>query len=124
MKKLILTRLCILIAVTLVFVIAPRAQNRFDSCLENGINLEDLVVSSKKATVKQRLTSLKARCRRGKLVDRKLREIRFFKTECWGNPPADYLEIQRRERAELARLRKKYTVVLEIACPPTGMLPY
>lgn len=82
-----------------------------------------MVSGGKRITVKEKLTALKARCRRGKLVDAKRREIKFFKRECWGNPPADYLEIQQQQRAELARLKKKYTVV-EIACVTSVALPH
>lgn len=85
--------------------------------------MQDPVAGTKKVTVKQKLISVKARCRRGKLVDRKLREIRFFKSECWGNPPADYLEIEQRRRKELAQLKKKYAVI-EIACGPNIMSPH
>jgi hypothetical protein len=114
------------VLLTFLFIssIAVAAQTSFDACLDNSINPGDLVVSGgKRITVKEKLTALKARCRRGKLVDAKRREIKFFKRECWGNPPADYLEIQQQQRAELARLKKKYTVV-EIACVTSVALPH
>lgn len=112
-----------LLVVVFAISISVSAQSKFDACLDKEVKKEELVAGSTKITVEKRLSVIKARCRRGILVDAKRREIRFFRPGCWGNPPADYLEIQQRERAELARLRKKYTV-LEIACPPTGMLPY
>ena len=93
-------------------------------CLSPTVNTDDVVASgngSTNKTVKDKLVELKARCRRGKLVDGKRREIRFFKYECWGNPPADYLEIQQQQRQELARLKKKYTVI-EIACASNTLL--
>jgi hypothetical protein len=68
-------------------------------------------------TVKQKLIELKARCRKGKLADAKGREIRFFRTSCWGNPPEDYLEIQKRENEELAELKKHYAVIV-FGCNP------
>jgi len=114
---------CILVAIFLALVITSAAQNRFDSCLDKNINKADLVVGSSKITVKDKLIALKARCRRSKLVDVKRREIKFFKRECWGNPPVDYLEIQQKQQLEVARLRKKYTVV-EIACLASVALPH
>ena len=54
---------------------------------------------------------------KGRLVDSKGREIRFFHLSCWGNPPENYQEIRRRETAELARLKKRYTVI-EFGCNP------
>ena len=77
-----------------------------------------------KETVIQRLDKMKARCRGGKLVDAKGREIRFYQLQdCWGNPPADYLEIVERQQNELKELRKKFTVI-EITCNPSGMMPF
>lgn len=68
-------------------------------------------------TVEKKLAQLKARCRNGKLVDAKGREIRFFRPSCWGNPPADYAEIQQRENEDLEKLRKRYTVIV-FGCNP------
>ena len=72
---------------------------------------------TQKVTVEKRLIELKARCRSGKLVDAKGREIRFFHMSCWGNPPPDYLEIQERQNKELAELKKRYTVIV-FGCNP------
>jgi hypothetical protein len=77
-----------------------------------------------KETVVQRLDKMKARCKAGKLVDPKGREIRFYQLQdCWGNPPADYLEIVERQQSELKELRKKFTVI-EITCNPSGTMPF
>jgi hypothetical protein len=96
----------------------------FDKCLPKEINLDDIIywdLNTKKTTsVKDELTRLKAKCVSGKLVDEQNKEIRFFKPECWGNPPADYLEIRQREREELEELKKKYTVII-FNCNP--MIP-
>src|SRR5215471_6114127 len=66
------------------------------SCLPKDVQADEVVSYNVKgkstATVKQKLVELKARCRKGKLVDAKGREIRFFRTPCWGNPPEDYLD--------------------------------
>lgn len=77
-----------------------------------------------KESVVQRLDKMKARCKAGKLVDQKGREIRFYQLQnCWGNPPADYLELQERQENDLKELRKKFTVI-EITCNPSGLMPF
>lgn len=96
---------------------------QFPCVKENIYAGESVTGGNKTMNVKDKLKQLKARCRKGKLVDSRRREIRFFKYECWGNPPADYIEIQQQQRQELARLKKKYTVV-EITCGPSVMLTY
>jgi hypothetical protein len=92
------------------------------SCLPKDVRADEVVsydVEGKSSlTVKKKLIELKARCRSGKLVDAKGREIRFFRISCWGNPPEDYLEIQKREGEELAELKKHYSVI-EFGCNPT-----
>ena len=92
------------------------------SCLPEDVRADEVVSYDDKGksllTVKKKLIELKARCRRGKLVDAKGREIRFFRISCWGNPPEDYLEIQKREGEALAELKKHYSVI-EFGCDPT-----
>ncbi len=94
-------------------------------CLPNDINLRDQVVAENgdkaNITVEKQLAMLKARCRKGKLVDGKRREIRFFKLECWGNPPADYQETQKARNEELAKLKQHYTVIV-IRCDPRSVV--
>ena len=91
------------------------------ACLPKDIQLDEPVSYSgkgnRKVTVEQKLAELKARCRHGKLVDARRREIRFFRPSCWGNPPPDYLEIKKRENEELAKLKKRYTVIA-FGCNP------
>jgi len=91
------------------------------TCLPKDVRADEVVsydVEGKPSlTVKKKLIELKARCRRGKLVDAKGREIRFFRISCWGNPPEDYLEIQKREGEALAELKKHYSVI-EFGCDP------
>ena len=91
------------------------------SCLPEDVRADEVVSYGIKGkstlTVKQKLIELKARCRKGKLVDAKGRAIRFFRNSCWGNPPDDYLEIQKRESEELAELKKHYTVIV-FGCNP------
>lgn len=102
----------------------PDAISRQFPCVKETIYADESVAGGNKTmNVKDRLRQLKARCRKGKLVDSRRREIRFFKYECWGNPPADYLEIQHKQGLELARLKKNYTVV-EITCGTNVMLTH
>jgi hypothetical protein len=75
----------------------------------------------KTVTVKQKLDKLKARCKNGVLRDKNKKEIKFYRLKgCWGNPPADYLEIIENQRKELEELKKKYTVI-ELTCNPSGI---
>lgn len=91
------------------------------SCLPKDVRADEAVSYGMKGksilTVEQKLAEMKARCRRGRLVDARGREIRFFRSSCWGNPPADYQEIQQRKNAELAKLKKRYTVIV-FGCNP------
>ena len=103
--------------------------HQFERCLPSGIKLTDVVSAQlarpgkdvKKITVGQKLAEMKAKCKRGKLVDRNGREIRFYRLKgCWGNPPMDYQEILQKQRDELEKLKKKYTVI-EMTCNPDGV---
>jgi hypothetical protein len=89
------------------------------SCLPGDVRPDEVVSSkgSRRITVREKLAQMKARCRNGRLVDAKRREIRFFHTSCWGNPPPDYLEIQKRENEELAKLKRRFAVVV-FECNP------
>jgi hypothetical protein len=104
------------------------------SCLPKDIRRDDVVSTllphpggdpGKSAkignvTVEQALMEMKARCRRGTLVDTAGRQIRFYRLAgCWGNPPEDYAAILERQRQELEGLKKKYRVV-EMTCNPSG----
>lgn len=103
-------------------------------CLPKDIKATDVVSApvmmqgralgnAKIVRVGDKLKELGARCRRGKLVDAKGREIRFYHLQgCWGNPPSDYLEIMERQRQELESLKKKYTVI-EMTCNDSGEMP-
>ena len=90
-------------------------------CLPKDVSADEAVSYGIKGksilTVEKKLAEMKARCRQGKLVDAKGREIRFFRVSCWGNPPEDYQEIQKRENEELANLKKRYTVIV-FGCNP------
>jgi hypothetical protein len=99
------------------------------SCLPKGIKRRDVVSAEmhisgkagKKITVEQKLKELKARCRKGKLVDANGKEIYFFHLQgCWGNPPEDYQEILRQQAGKLEKLRLRYRVI-EMTCNPEGI---
>jgi hypothetical protein len=103
-------------------------------CLPNDVKADTVVAAKQistangvmlaKETVSHRLNRIGGRCRAGRLIDRAGRAIRFYRLQtCWGNPPADYLEILEAEKNELRALRKKFTVI-EIACNPSGALPF
>lgn len=67
-------------------------------------------------TVEQKLVELKAKCKKGKLVDRNGREIRFVQLiGCWGNPPEDYQEQLDNQAREIKQLQEKFTVI-QIPC--------
>lgn len=95
----------------------------FARCIPAGRALTDVVRVNEnrtKTTVQQELTTLGAGCVNGKLVDRNDREIRFYDlVGCWGNPPPNYQETLARQEAELAKLKKQYTVI-EMTCNPSG----
>src|SRR5260370_254827 len=89
-------------------------------CLPKDVKPDDVVQYRRgrgDVTVEAKLAEIRARCRGGKLVDAKGKEIRFFRTSCWGNPPSDYQEIRRRETDELEKLKKRYTVIV-FGCDP------
>lgn len=102
---------------------STNGMKKFD-CLPKDVQLDEVVSYGKTAdgnvTVEKKLREIKARCRHGKLVDKKKKEIRFFRVSCWGNPPPDYLEIQQREHAELQKLKRRYTVIVMTCNPRTA----
>jgi len=94
---------------------------RFQSCLPPDISSSQIAVyggpGKRNVTVGGVLAKLKARCRKGQLLDSRRREIRFFKMTCWGYPPPNYQELQAEESRNLASLQASYTVVV-IPCDP------
>lgn len=106
-------------------------KQEFVACLPAGVNLEEIISAPqlksatgtpvKRVTVRDTLSRLKARCKKGKLIAGNGREIRFYRlVGCWGNPPEDYQAQLARQSQELQRLKRKYAVV-EIPC--TGLDP-
>lgn len=102
------------------------ARQRFP-CLPPDLKPTDIVSAERvgdppeilTVTVEEKLIQLDARCKRGKLLDGKGKEIRFYRAHRFGAPTAYALEIMRREQDELEALRKKYTVI-EMTCDPSG----
>lgn len=115
----------------------PSGENaqQFEPCLPKGISLTDVVSSQsvrsivtgtpgEQVTVRAKLIELKARCKKGKLVEPGGKRIVFYRlTGCWGNPPVDYREILERQRIEIEKLKKRYTVV-EMTCNESGAFPH
>jgi hypothetical protein len=89
--------------------------------LSKDVSFKEVVADggSGKADVnlEKTLVTMNAKCRKGKLVDSKRREIRFFRPQCWGNPPADYRIIRKRENEELEKLKRRHTVIV-FKCNP------
>jgi hypothetical protein len=120
--------LCVLFVLSCGCVTGQAQSTRWRGCLPDGVTADEVVsVNSTGAgaparlTVGRRLTQLKARCRRGQLVDGRGRRIRFHRLEgCWGNPPADYLERLERQRRTLRDLKRRYTVI-EMTCNASGI---
>ena len=123
-------RLFVLTPAIFLFVnLLLTAPQKFQACLPAGIAATDFVSAQllrssnvvKKTTVAQKLTELKARCKKGKLVDASGREICFFRMAgCRGNPPSDYQEVLAQQDKQLEKLRKRYTVI-EMTCNPDGV---
>src|SRR5438552_911741 len=106
---------------TASFAVDRWAYSKQFSCLPKDVPADEVVSYGFKGkqnlTVEKKLIEMQARCRGGKLVDAKGREIRFFRVSCWGNPPDDYLEIRQSENEQLATLKKRYTVIV-FSCNP------
>jgi len=97
-------------------------------CLPEKVKLTDVVsvedgkkgAAVRTRTVADQLKKLKARCRNGKLVNRRGKQLYFYRlTGCWGYAPPNYLEILEHQRNEIRELRKRYSV-FEIPCNPHG----
>ena len=117
--------------ISLALTVAVDLRAETVQCLPESVKPTDVVSTTlvqtdgrtlvEKITVEQKLTELKANCKNGKLIDVAGTEIYFYKlTGCWGNPPRNYQEILQRQEAELAILRKQYTVI-EMTCNPSGL---
>jgi len=94
------------------------------SCLPEGIKLDDVVTGGNKktaVTVAQKLKQLGASCKpKNKLVAKNGKPIYFYKlTGCWGMAPQNYEEILAEQGRKIADLEKKYEVI-QMTCNPTG----
>jgi hypothetical protein len=116
--------ICLFIFAVLAMAQAVDAQTRYGR-LPDGIalktevarevrNRDGKLVSSGQTTVEKRLNELKARYKKGKLVDGAGREIRFFEPLCRGMSAGveEDRKAQMEKDSELAALRKKYTVLV------------
>jgi len=105
----------------------PAQRNGFDGCLPAGNKfggdsagsaLEiNLSYNQPKGLPSRRdSSSFRARCKGGKLKRSCWQEIYFYTLiGCWGNPPANYLEILQRQEREIQRLKRRYTLI-QIPC--------
>jgi len=117
----------ILISLLISPIMDTSKTDPFRACLPAEISPEMIIseestiaasseAAKKPRTVRQKLVELKAHCKNDKLIDDKGKEIRFVQLlGCWGNPPEDYQEQLDRQKAEITKLKTKYTVV-EVAC--------
>lgn len=116
----------ILVGVFLIFLsgVSASGQARQYACLPSGVDGSTVArmdpASSRPVTISDELHKVKARCRRGRLTDRRGRQIVFYQLKgCWGNPPAGYDRILEEQGIELARLKREKTVI-ELSCNPGG----
>lgn len=111
--------------------IVTDGQSAFASCLPKDIKPSDVVSTKEsdaangatveKLTVEQKLGELKAYCKNGTLVDQAGRHVVFHTLlGCWGNRPFNYQELLEQDRAEVDKLKIRYTVI-EMTCNPTGV---
>jgi hypothetical protein len=87
------------------------------------LNDKGEVVSFEIVSVEERLNDLKARYKKNVLVDGKGKEIRFFEPLCRG-VSAGYERDRADQKAkdeELAKLKKKYTVII-LYCNPAKVM--
>ena len=128
-SRMLIHRLLIIAAAASICAIAS-SHAAGQSCLPADVKPTEIVApdsdhpdrATKRKTVRDRLTELKARCRKGKLVDSRGKEIYFVRLiGCWGNPPEDYEEQLAQERAKVRELQKKYTVI-QIPCVANPMI--
>jgi hypothetical protein len=115
--------------------VTAAGQSRGYGCLPPGIKATDVVTAEqvgsgaagpviKKVTVGQELRRLKARCRRGRLVDGAGKGVRFYRLTvapgCFGVQPPDYERMLANQEKEVAALKKRYRVI-EMTCNPSGI---
>jgi len=118
----------LLVALSPLLSVSTACARNIDACMPAGTQATDIVSSQAvkpggkvvTVTVAQKLKALGARCRKGKLVDARGTEIRFYQlVGCWGNPPDDYQEQLEHQAKVLAKLRKRYRVI-EMTCDSSG----
>jgi hypothetical protein len=68
-------------------------------------------------TVKQKLVELRAYCKDGSFYDENNRPITFYQMLEWGNPPAGYEDLLRKEREEIDRWQREGRTVIRMWRP-------
>ena len=118
-----------MIVVTQSFEITVPASSSLSACLPDHISLTDVVSVSpggaNRITVQQTLDKLGASCGPNNiLIDQSGKPITFYHlTGCWGNQPANYEELLKKQNDTIAKLSEQYTVI-QMTCNPSGRLLY
>ncbi len=106
---------------------SAHAFGQIAKCLPAGVGLTTIVryVEQKNGvektlanvvTVGDELKTVGGRCKNGTLKSKAGRPIRFYNLQgCWGNPPANYLEIIDEQKKEIERLKRTFTLI-ELTC--------
>ncbi len=105
-------------------VTAASAVTDYTACLPSGVTTSTIVSSdgNVKVTVGQKLASLGASCQGGTLIDSAGKSIVLYSlVGCWGNPPADYLNILNQQNAAIQALQASHTVIT-LTCNPSGYM--
>jgi len=122
--RLILAPFAFLVEIPVGCALVTVAQGgQIEACLPPGVSLDtsfspDGGLHRRVRTVREQLVLLGAHCQGGKLRDRWGNEIFFYRVPEFGNPPADYSEIQSRAADELKELEKKGTIIKMHAVQP------
>lgn len=109
-----------LMLILLTLPVAAQTNIRFKKLPEGIASSTKVAGKTRVVTAEQRLRELRARYRKGVLVDSKGREIRFWSPICRGVAMAgEEAEAEQKAKdAELVELKKKYTVIT-VVCDPT-----
>ena len=108
-----------LLVITVFCVSSPSisfARNRFP-CLPNSMKLSRAVgcdtttQPAREVSLEETLVKTGARCKKGKLLDAKGKEIQFYTVQGFGAPTAYAIETMRRQRTEIEELKRQYTVI-------------
>jgi hypothetical protein len=121
-----LNRICLL---SLIALSAPAFGAEPYPCLPANIHSSDVVDvkfladGKHEVTLGQKLHGMGARCRNGKLITKRGKEIKFFRREIFGAPTSYAMETSKRQAEELKELQKKYEVIVLSNRPPGEPAP-